>query len=209
VQRRWPKRRVESGDERTRCRWIWKQPLNAIVRTYGRRGHHPLPPIIATTEGQKLVLDAAGDIDILVHNAGGPPPGHVEHLGTREDFHQRRSTRNMLAPSRLIKAAGLAMMRPWAGAVLSITLPRQSVRAPIVILGLSNSPVPVLTLCRGYLLRQGRGKGFTINNLLAGIHATTAPMALDGGSSNKRDHLKRHRTERASTNSPQALRHTS
>jgi hypothetical protein len=42
---------------------------------------------ITTDEGRAAVLSAAGDIDILVTNAGGPPPGSLVRLGAR-GFHQ-------------------------------------------------------------------------------------------------------------------------
>lgn len=132
---------------------------------------------IATDEGQKLVLDAAGDIDILVNNAGGPPPGMWSDWD-RDDFIKALDA-NMLAPIAMIKALVPAMMDRGWGRVVNIT--SQSVRAPIGVLGLSNSARTGLT---GYVAgtsRQVAGKGVTINNLLPGIHATDRADALDGG----------------------------
>tara|TARA_R110000765_G_scaffold248451_2_gene350277 strand:+ start:1675 stop:2454 length:780 start_codon:yes stop_codon:yes gene_type:complete len=132
---------------------------------------------IATEEGQSAVLDAAGQIDILVNNAGGPPPGMWQDWD-REDFIKALDA-NMLAPIAMIKAlVPLMMDRGW-GRVVNIT--SQSVRAPIGVLGLSNSARTGLT---GYVAgtsRQVAGKGVTINNLLPGIHATDRADALDGG----------------------------
>ena len=137
---------------------------------------------IATDEGQKLVLEAAGQIDILVNNAGGPPPGMWSDWD-REDF---------------IKALVPAMMDRGWGRVVNIT--SQSVRAPIGVLGLSNSARTGLT---GYVAgtsRQVAGKGVTINNLLPGIHATDRADALDGGVVKQKGiTLEEARTERAST----------
>jgi len=132
---------------------------------------------IATDEGQKLVLEAAGQIDILVNNAGGPPPGMWSDWD-REDFIKALDA-NMLAPIAMIKALVPAMMDRGWGRVVNIT--SQSVRAPIGVLGLSNSARTGLT---GYVAgtsRQVAGKGVTINNLLPGIHATDRADALDGG----------------------------
>ena len=132
---------------------------------------------IATVEGQSAVLDAAGQIDILVNNAGGPPPGMWQDWD-REDFIKALDA-NMLAPIAMIKAlVPLMMDRGW-GRVVNIT--SQSVRAPIGVLGLSNSARTGLT---GYVAgtsRQVASKGVTINNLLPGIHATDRADALDGG----------------------------
>jgi 3-oxoacyl-[acyl-carrier protein] reductase len=131
---------------------------------------------VSTEEGQKQVLEAAGEVDILVNNAGGPPPG-MWHDWEREDFIKALDA-NMLAPIALIKALVPGMMDRGWGRVVNIT--SQSVRAPIGVLGLSNSARTGLT---GYVAgtsRQVAGKGVTINNLLPGIHATDRADSLDG-----------------------------
>ncbi len=131
---------------------------------------------IATEDGQKAVLEAAGQIDILVNNAGGPPPGMWQDWD-RDDFIKALDA-NMLAPIAMIKALVPAMMDRGWGRVVNIT--SQSVRAPIGVLGLSNSARTGLT---GYVAgtsRQVAGKGVTINNLQPGIHATDRADALDG-----------------------------
>ncbi len=151
---------------------------------------------IATDEGQKLVLEAAGQSDILVNDAGGPPPGMWSDWD-REDFIKALDA-NMLAPIAMIKALVPAMMDRGWGRVVNIT--SQSVRAPIGVLGLSNSARTGLT---GYVAgtsRQVAGKGVTINNLLPGIHATDRADALDGGVVKQKGiTLEEARTERAST----------
>ena len=132
---------------------------------------------ISTAEGQAKVLEAAGQIDILVNNAGGPPPGMWSDWD-RDDFIKALDA-NMLAPIAMMKALMPAMMDRGWGRVVNIT--SQSVRAPIGVLGLSNSARTGLT---GYVAgtsRQVAGKGVTINNLLPGIHATDRADALDGG----------------------------
>ncbi|UWR27689.1 SDR family oxidoreductase [Sulfitobacter sp. S223] len=131
---------------------------------------------VATQEGQAAVIEAAQGVDILVNNAGGPPPGMWTDWD-REDFIKALDA-NMLAPIALIKALVPAMMEKGWGRVVNIT--SQSVRAPIGVLGLSNSARTGLT---GYVAgtsRQVAGKGVTINNLLPGIHATDRADALDG-----------------------------
>tara|TARA_R110002110_G_scaffold23490_8_gene89441 strand:- start:2121 stop:2900 length:780 start_codon:yes stop_codon:yes gene_type:complete len=131
---------------------------------------------VATPDGQNALISAAGDIDILVNNAGGPPPG-MWHDWDREDFIAALDA-NMLAPIALIKAFVPGMMDRGWGRVVNIT--SQSVRAPMGVLGLSNSARTGLT---GYVAgtsRQVAGSGVTINNLLPGIHATDRADALDG-----------------------------
>lgn len=151
---------------------------------------------VATAEGQAAVIAAAGDVDILVNNAGGPPPGMWSDWD-REDFIKALDA-NMLAPIALIKALVPGMMERGWGRVVNIT--SQSVRAPIGVLGLSNSARTGLT---GYVAgtsRQVAGSGVTINNLLPGIHATDRADALDGAVVKSRNiSLEDARSERAAT----------
>ncbi len=105
---------------------------------------------ITTEEGRAKVLDAAGDTDILVNNAGGPPPGMWQDWD-REDFIKALDG-NMLAPIAMIQALVPGMMDQGWGRVVNIT--SQSVRAPIGVLGLSNSARTGLT---GYVAGQ-RGR---------------------------------------------------
>ena len=132
---------------------------------------------VTTAEGQAALRAAAGAADILVNNAGGPPPGMWTDW-EREDFIKALDA-NMLAPIALIKALVPGMMDRGWGRVVNIT--SQSVKAPIAVLGLSNSARTGLT---GYVAgtsRQVAGSGVTINNLLPGIHATDRADALDKG----------------------------
>ena len=68
--------------------------------------------------------------------------------------------------------------RGW-GRVVNIT--SQSVKAPIAVLGLSNSARAGLTGYVAGTARQVAGKGVTINNILPGIHATDRAVSLDSG----------------------------
>ncbi|MGI3184326.1 SDR family oxidoreductase [Nioella aestuarii] len=134
-----------------------------------------VPADITTDAGRAEVLKAAGEVDILVTNAGGPPPGSWQDW-EREDFIKALDA-NMLTPIALMKALLPGMMDRGWGRVVNIT--SQSVKAPIAVLGLSNSARAGLT---GYVAgtsRQVAGKGVIINNLLPGIHATDRAVSLD------------------------------
>ncbi|WP_456389331.1 SDR family oxidoreductase [Profundibacter sp.] len=129
---------------------------------------------ITSPEGQTAVLAVAGDVDILVNNAGGPPPGVWSDWG-REDFIKALDA-NMLTPIALMKALLPAMMDRGWGRIVNIT--SKSVKAPIAVLGLSNSARAGLT---GYVAgtsRQVAGAGVTINNLQPGMHATDRGLSL-------------------------------
>jgi len=124
---------------------------------------------IASEAGRAAVLAAAGgpgaDFDIVVNNAGGPPPG---------DFRQWERAQwlaaieaNMLAPIALIKATVDGMAARGFGRIVNIT--SSAVKAPIDILGLSNGARSGLTGFVAGLARSGiAARGVTINNLLPG-----------------------------------------
>ena len=132
---------------------------------------------ITTDEGRAKVLAAAGPVDILVTNAGGPPPGMWTDWD-RDDFIAALDA-NMLTPIALIKALVPGMMERGWGRVVNIT--SQSVKAPIPVLGLSNSARAGLTGYVAGTARQVAASGVTINNLLPGIHATDRAVSLDTG----------------------------
>ncbi|UWP97404.1 SDR family oxidoreductase [Aliiroseovarius crassostreae] len=132
---------------------------------------------VTTEEGRAAVLEAAGAVDILVTNAGGPPPGMWQDWG-REDFIAAIDA-NMLTPVALMQALVPGMMARGWGRVVNIT--SQSVKAPIPVLGLSNTARTGLTGFVAGTARQVAANGVTINNLLPGIHDTDRAVALDGG----------------------------
>ena len=132
---------------------------------------------VTDPEVQRELIAAARGVDILVTNAGGPPPG-VWSDWDRDDF-IRALDANMLAPIALMTALLPGMCERGWGRVVNIT--SQSVKAPIPQLGLSNAARTGLT---GYVAgtsRQVAPMGVTINNLLPGIHATARADALDEG----------------------------
>lgn len=132
---------------------------------------------ITTAEGQEAVLAACAAPDILVTNAGGPPPGLWSDWD-RQDFIEALDA-NMLAPIALIKAVLPGMMARGWGRIVNIT--SQSVKSPIPVLGLSNAARAGLTGYVGGTARQVAPFGVVMNNLLPGIHATDRALALDAG----------------------------
>tara|TARA_B110000902_G_scaffold129222_1_gene150491 strand:- start:125 stop:904 length:780 start_codon:yes stop_codon:yes gene_type:complete len=132
---------------------------------------------VTTAEGQAMIVVAAGDVDILVTNAGGPPPGLWSDW-ERDDFIAALDA-NMLTPIALMKACMPGMMARGWGRVVNIT--SQSVKAPIAVLGLSNAARTGLTGYVAGTARQVADKGVNINNLLPGIHATDRAVSLDSG----------------------------
>ncbi len=130
---------------------------------------------ITDEAGRARVLQVAGAVDILITNAGGPPPGQWSDWG-REDF-IRALDANMLTPIALMTALLPGMIARGWGRVVNIT--SQSVKAPIPTLGLSNAARTGLT---GYVAGTSRAVapfGVTINNLLPGSHDTDRARTLD------------------------------
>ncbi|WP_185804956.1 SDR family oxidoreductase [Pontivivens nitratireducens] len=128
---------------------------------------------ITTPEGRAAAMSAPngpGDaFDILLNNAGGPPPGDF-HDWDDSDW-QAALNANMLTPIALIRALVDGMAERGFGRIVNVT--SVSVKAPIANLGLSNGARSGLTgfvagIARGPLARQG----VTINNLLPGAFAT-------------------------------------
>jgi len=132
---------------------------------------------ITTSEVQTKVIEVAQGVEILVTNAGGPPPGLWSDWG-RDAFIAALDA-NMLAPIALIQGLVPAMMDRGWGRVVNIT--SASVKAPIPVLGLSNTARTGLTGFVAGTARQIAGSGVTINNLLPGIHATDRAISLDQG----------------------------
>jgi 3-oxoacyl-[acyl-carrier protein] reductase len=129
---------------------------------------------ITTEAGRTAAFSVAGgpgkDFDIVVTNAGGPPPGDFRNW-EREDWIKAVDA-NMLTPIELIKATIDGMAARGFGRVVNIT--SSSVKAPIEILGLSNGARSGLT---GFVAGVARNSNLvannvTINNLLPGTFDT-------------------------------------
>ncbi len=125
---------------------------------------------IATPEGRAAALAACPQVDILINNAGGPPPGDFRDWDRAAWI--AAIDANMLTPIELMKATVDAMAERGFGRVVNIT--SGAVKAPIDFLGLSNGARSGLTGFVAGLSRQTRlaGSNVTINNLLPGAFDT-------------------------------------
>ena len=151
---------------------------------------------ITSLEGRDAVLAIAQTPDILITNAGGPPPG-VWSDWDRDDFLAALEA-NMLTPIDLMKRLLPSMMSRGWGRVVNIT--SQSVKAPIAVLGLSNSARAGLTGYVAGTARQVAPHGVTINNLLPGVHDTDRISSMDQAASQAQNKsLDQVKTERANS----------
>ncbi|HKU97012.1 MAG TPA: SDR family oxidoreductase [Vineibacter sp.] len=123
---------------------------------------------VTTPQGREAVLAACPEPDIVINNAGGPPPGDFRDW-TRDHWIAAVDA-NMLTPIEFIKATVDGMMARGFGRIVNIT--SSSVKAPIDILGLSNGARSGLTGFVAGVARKTVKNGVTINGLLPGPFAT-------------------------------------
>ncbi len=147
-------------------------PLQAAAeRLRAIPGSGPVEAIAAdvtTSEGRARIFAAHPDFDIVVTNAGGPPPGDFRQWD-QATWHKAIDA-NMLAPIELIKATVDGMMARGWGRIVNIT--SSAVKSPVDGLGLSTGARSGLTGFVAGLARSTVGRGVTINNLLPGTFDT-------------------------------------
>ena len=138
---------------------------------------------ITTPEGRAAALAAAPQVDILINNAGGPPPGDFRDW--ERDAWIKALDANMLTPIELMKATVDAMAARGFGRVVNIT--SGAVKAPIDTLGLSNGARSGLTGFVAGLARQSKlaSRNVTINNLLPGFFDTDRIRSTMAAAANK------------------------
>jgi 3-oxoacyl-[acyl-carrier protein] reductase len=137
---------------------------------------------ITTTAGRAAVFAMRSDFDIVVTNAGGPPPGDFRDWD-REAWIKAVDA-NMLTPIELIKSTVDGMAQRGFGRIINIT--SSSVKAPIDALGLSNGARSGLTGFVAGVARTGlAAQGVTINNLLPGVFDTDRIKTMLAANSKK------------------------
>ncbi|MCC2636147.1 MAG: family NAD(P)-dependent oxidoreductase [Ramlibacter sp.] len=143
----------------------------------------PIAADITTPEGRAKVFAFRKDFDIVVTNAGGPPPGDFRDWD--RDAWIKAVDANMLTPIELIKATVDGMAARGFGRIVNIT--SSSVKAPIDILGLSNGARSGLTGFVAGVARTSKlaSANVTINNLLPGSFDTDRIKATMEGSAKK------------------------
>jgi len=137
---------------------------------------------ITMPEGRAAAFAVHADYDIVVTNAGGPPPGDFRDWD--RDAWIKALDANMLTPIELIKATVDGMAARGFGRIVNIT--SSSVKAPIDILGLSNGARSGLTgFVAGVARTSLAAKGVTLNNLLPGAFDTDRLKGTMAGAAKK------------------------
>ena len=138
-----------------------------IRKTYGVKVN-AVAGDITTPEGRAAALASNGAPDILINNAGGPPPGDFRDWN--RDTWIKALDANMLTPIELIKSTVDAMIAKKFGRIVNIT--SGAVKAPIPELGLSNGARSGLTGFVAGLSRSIAKHNVTINGFLPGTFDT-------------------------------------
>ncbi|MEJ2639500.1 MAG: SDR family oxidoreductase [Desulfosarcinaceae bacterium] len=124
------------------------------------------------TEVEQLLTDVRarlGDPDILVTNAGGPPPGTFATTAV-EDYDKALQL-NLMSAVHLIRGVLPAMQAKGWGRIIAIT--SRSVKQPIADLLLSNMARAGLTGFLKTVSTEVAASGITVNALLPGVHKTS------------------------------------
>jgi 3-oxoacyl-[acyl-carrier protein] reductase len=138
------------------------------IRAVAKGSVTPVAADYTTTDGRAAILAACPKPDIVVNNAGGPPPGHFKDW-TRDDWIKAIDA-NMLSAIEMIKATIDHMVAQKFGRIVNVT--SGAVKAPIPVLGLSNGARSGLTGFVAGIAREYAKHNVTINNLLPGPFET-------------------------------------
>lgn len=128
---------------------------------------------------QRLVdaaVERMGGLDILVCNAGGPPPGTF--LNTELDAWDRGYQLTLMSTIRLIKAAMRHLQRSEQGRIVILT--STSVREPIPNIMLSNAFRSAVTATAKTMSGELIPMGITVNTIQPGRILTDRILELDG-----------------------------
>lgn len=134
----------------------------------------------AAEEIRRFVAAAAeafGRLDIVVNNAGGPPPGAFESHD--EAAWQGALDQNFLSVVRTVREALPHLRRAGGGRIINIT--SVAVKEPIPGLVLSNAARLAVVGLAKTLSRELGPDGITVNNVCPGLTLTDRMRELYGG----------------------------
>ena len=140
--------------------------------------------VSSAAEAQRLVAAAVaayGGLEIVVHNAGGPPAG--ETLQMTEEQWQKAFEQNMLSFTRIVGAAAPEMRKAGYGRVLTIA--SSSIKQPIPNLALSNALRAGVWGIAKTLSRELAPQGILVNVIAPGRIDTERIAELDQANATK------------------------
>ena len=122
----------------------------------------PLQADITTETGRQTLFESCTELDILVNNNAGPPPGQLSDWD--HDTWLRALEANMLAPILLIRGFLPGMRARKFGRIVNIT--SAMVKSPRAHMALSTSARTGLTAFCKSMSFEAAADNVTINNLL-------------------------------------------
>ena len=145
--------------------------LEKARASLGPRAHALAADLSTPADIDRMVREAEalmGGIEILVANAGGPPPGSFE--STAVEAYPAALQLSLISTVAMCKATVPAMRERGWGCVVAIT--SIAVREPIAQLILSNTARAGLTGFLKTLATEVAADGVTVNSVQPGLHAT-------------------------------------
>jgi 3-oxoacyl-[acyl-carrier protein] reductase len=140
--------------------------------------------VSSATEATRLVdaaVAAYGGLEIVVHNAGGPPAG--ETLQMTDEQWQKAFEQNLLSFTRIVGAAVPEMKKAGYGRVLTIA--SSSIKQPIPNLALSNALRAGVWGIAKTLSRELAPQGILVNVIAPGRIDTERIAELDQANAHK------------------------
>lgn len=119
-------------------------------------------------------IEALGGIDILIANAGGPPPG--DFASTDLSAYEGALHLNLLSTVAMVHTAMPHMQEQGWGRIVAIT--SLSVRQPMANLILSNTARAGVTGFLKTVATEVAKDGITVNSLQPGVHATDRLLGM-------------------------------
>ncbi len=129
-----------------------------------------------------LASEKFGRLDVVVNNAGGPPPGGFSKVGDAD--WERAFQVTLMSAVRLVRQALPLLSASGQGRVVNIV--GTSVKQPIDDLVLSNALRLAVVGFAKTLSREVAGSGITVNNVLPGIILTDRQRELRGADAARR-----------------------
>ena len=161
---------------------ICSRDRSRIEAAAARIGPNAVPIVadVSSEEGATGFVREAGEqlgsLDILVANAGGPPPGTFG--STEMKAYRDAIDLNLLSTVAMCREAVPAMREQKWGRVVAIT--SSGMRAPIPFLIASSTARAGVTSFLKILATEVAADGVTVNSVQPGLHATDRVKGLGG-----------------------------
>lgn len=148
-----------------------KTVVDELPRKHGQH-HRWFAVDMSQTDSLRTALDdivAAGPIQILINNTGGPPggPAHTAEVGAYEAAFRQ----HLLAGQTLLQALLPGMRASSYGRIVNVI--STSVKEPIAGLGVSNTVRAAVAAWAKTLSSELAADGITVNNVLPGYTRTS------------------------------------